>query len=95
MLPLRFVLPDAPRRGIVINLASMRPFQYRKNGKSLVVTTYPVGVGTSERPTPTGQMHVARKVVRPTWYVPASIAGDYRKKGDPARNRSARAWTTL
>ncbi|HNY64784.1 MAG TPA: L,D-transpeptidase family protein [Deltaproteobacteria bacterium] len=83
MLPLRFVLPDAPRRGIVINLASMRLFQYRKNGKSLVVTTYPVGVGTSERPTPTGQMHVARKVVRPTWYVPASIAGDYRKKGDP------------
>ena len=47
------------------------------------VSTYPVGVGTDERPTPTGQMHVARKAVRPTWHVPASIAEDHRKKGDP------------
>jgi L,D-transpeptidase ErfK/SrfK len=83
MLPLRFILPDAPRKGIVINLAAMRLFQYKGDGKSLVVTTYPVGVGTTERPTPLGQMHVARKVTRPTWYVPASIAEDYRKKGDP------------
>jgi L,D-transpeptidase ErfK/SrfK len=83
VLPLRFILPDAPRKGIVINLATMRLFQYKGDGKSLVVTTYPVGVGTTERPTPTGQMHVARKVTRPTWYVPASIAEDYRKKGDP------------
>jgi L,D-transpeptidase ErfK/SrfK len=28
-------------------------------------------------------MHVARKAFRPTWYVPASIAEDHRKKGDP------------
>jgi L,D-transpeptidase ErfK/SrfK len=28
-------------------------------------------------------MYVARKVTRPTWYVPASIAADHRKKGDP------------
>jgi L,D-transpeptidase ErfK/SrfK len=30
-----------------------------------------------------GQMYVARKVTRPTWHVPASIAEDHRKKGDP------------
>jgi len=83
VLPLRFILPDAPRKGIVINLAAMRLFRYTGDGESLVVTTYPVGVGTAERPTPTGQMHVVRKVPRPTWYVPASIAEDYRKKGDP------------
>ncbi|MRR14407.1 LysM peptidoglycan-binding domain-containing protein, partial [archaeon] len=83
LLPLRFILPDAPRKGIVINLATMRLFRYKGNNRSLYVTTYPVGVGTNERPTPTGQMHVSRKVPRPTWYVPASIAEDYRKKGDP------------
>lgn len=83
VLPLRFVLPDAPRRGIVINLATMRLFQYKGEGKSLVVMTYPVGVGTTERPTPMGQTYVERKVTRPTWYVPASIAEDHRKKGDP------------
>lgn len=82
MLPLSFILPDAPRRGIVVNLAAMRLFHYKGDGASLVVSTYPVGVGTDERPTPTGQMRVARKATRPTWHVPASIAADHRKKGD-------------
>lgn len=83
LLPLSFILPDAPRKGIVVNLATMRLFQFKEDGTSLQVTTYPVGVGTDERPTPTGQMHVARKAARPTWHVPASIAEDHRKKGDP------------
>ncbi|MBE0425071.1 MAG: L,D-transpeptidase family protein [Nitrospirae bacterium] len=83
LLPLSFILPDVPRKGIVINLAAMRLFQFKGDSKSQVVSTYPVGIGTAERPTPTGQMHVERKVIRPTWYVPASIAEDYRKKGDP------------
>ena len=83
MLPLSFILPDAPRKGIVVNLATMRLFQFKGDSKSLVVSTYPVGVGTKERPTPTGQMRVVRKATRPTWHVPASIAEDHRKKGDP------------
>ncbi len=83
LLPLSFILPDAPRAGIIVNLATMRLFQFRQQGASLQVTTYPVGVGTRERPTPTGQMYVERKATRPTWHVPASIAEDHRKKGDP------------
>ena len=82
MLPMSFILPDAPRKGIVINLAVMRIFQYIGDGESLSVFTYPVGVGTEERPSPTGQMYVDRKAIRPTWHVPASIAADHRKKGD-------------
>jgi len=82
LLPLSFILPDTSRKGIVVNLATMRLFQYKEEGTSLLVTTYPVGVGTDERPTPTGQMHVARKAARPTWHVPASIAKDHREKGD-------------
>jgi len=83
MLPLSFILPDAPRKGIVVNLATMRLFQFKGDSKSPAVSTYPVGVGTKERPTPTGQMHVERKATRPTWHVPASISEDHRKKGDP------------
>lgn len=83
MLPLSFILPDTPRQGIVVNLATMRLFQFKGDSKSLVVATYPVGVGTKERPTPTGQMYVERKAIRPTWHVPASIAEDHRKKGNP------------
>jgi L,D-transpeptidase ErfK/SrfK len=82
MLPLSFILPDSPRKGIVINLATMRLFQYKEGGGQQSVSTYPVGIGTKERPTPTGQMQVKRKATRPTWHVPASIAEDHRKKGD-------------
>jgi len=80
---LSFILPDTPREGLVVNLATMRLFQFKGESKSQMVSTYPVGVGTKERPTPTGQMYVERKAIRPTWYVPASIAEDHRKKGDP------------
>lgn len=83
MLPLSFILPDAPRKGIVINLATMRLFQFNGDRDSMTVLTYPVGVGTEERPSPTGQMYVTRRASRPTWHVPASIAKDHRKKGDP------------
>jgi len=83
LLPLSFILPDTRRKGIVINLAAMRLFYFKGNGKLLAVSTYPVGVGTTERSTPMGQMYVRRKKFRPTWYVPASIAEDHRQKGDP------------
>jgi L,D-transpeptidase ErfK/SrfK len=83
LLPLSFILPDTHRKGIVINLAAMRLFYFNGKGNPLAVSTYPVGIGTAERPTPMGQMYVKRKKLRPTWYVPASIAEDHRKKGDP------------
>jgi len=83
LLPLSFVLPDTRRKGIVINLAAMRLFYFKKDGKLLAVSTYPVGIGTTEQPTPMGKMYITRKKVRPTWYVPAVIAKDHRKKGDP------------
>jgi L,D-transpeptidase ErfK/SrfK len=83
VLPLSFILPKSRRNGILINLAAMRLFYFKKDGDRLAVSTFPVGVGTEERPTPMGQMYIARKKSQPTWYVPASIAADHRKKGDP------------
>jgi L,D-transpeptidase ErfK/SrfK len=78
ILPLSFILPDT-KKGIVINLDAMRLFHFKGNS----VSTYPVGIGAKDRPTPMGQMYVTHKIVRPTWHVPASIAEDHRKKGDP------------
>ncbi len=83
LLPMSYILPDAPRNGIVINLAAMRLFQFKGAGDRQIVSTYPVGVGTEERPSPQGAMRVERKTSRPTWHVPASIARDRLKKGDP------------
>ena len=81
VLPGMFILPDTPRQGLAINLAAMRLFHYRGKGRSIV--TYPVGIGEEGRATPMGEMHVERKAVRPTWYVPASIRKDHAKRGDP------------
>ena len=83
LLPLSFILPDTRRKDIVINLAAMRLFYFRKDGTLLAVSTYPVGIGTTEQPTPMGKMYITRKKFRPTWHVPAVIAKDHRKKGDP------------
>jgi len=50
LLPLSFILPDTLRKGIVINLAAMRLFYFNGDGNLLSVSTYPLGVGTTERP---------------------------------------------
>jgi L,D-transpeptidase ErfK/SrfK len=83
VLPLSFILPEAYRAGIVINLAAMRLFYFKKEGDLQAVSTFPVGIGTAERPTPMGRMYITRKKFRPTWYVPASIASEHFEKGDP------------
>jgi L,D-transpeptidase ErfK/SrfK len=80
ILPLQFVLPDTPRKGVVINLASMRLFYFPSPREAV---TYPVGIGREGRSTPTGEMFVVRKADHPTWYVPESIRRDHEKKGDP------------
>jgi L,D-transpeptidase ErfK/SrfK len=82
VLPLEFVLPEAARKGIVVNLAAMRMFVFPVQRPGEVVT-YPVGIGKEGRSTPLGEMYVARKTERPTWYVPESIRRDHEKKGDP------------
>ncbi|HOT48054.1 MAG TPA: L,D-transpeptidase family protein, partial [Syntrophales bacterium] len=81
LLPRMFILPDAPRQGIVINLAAMRLFHF--TGRNRPVVTYPVGIGEEGRSTPMGGMWIERKAVRPTWYVPASIRRDHAQRGDP------------
>jgi L,D-transpeptidase ErfK/SrfK len=39
LLPLGFILPAAPRKGIVITLAAMRLFQFKGDSESLAVST--------------------------------------------------------
>jgi len=82
LLPLQFILPDAPRKGIVINLAAMRLF-YFAEGKTPALYTWPIGIGREGRNTPTGAMSIVRKTKNPTWYVPASIRRTHAEQGDP------------
>jgi L,D-transpeptidase ErfK/SrfK len=85
-LPTRFVLPDAPREGIVINLAAMRLFYYlpRKDKKApLEVLTHPIGIGKVGWSTPEGRTRVVSKVKDPSWTPPASVRKEHAENGDP------------
>jgi len=64
-IPTAFVLPDAPRKGIVINLAEQRLYYYPPNGQA--VQTYPLGVGRDGLETPKGTTKVKRKKEGPSW----------------------------
>ncbi len=82
LLPLQFILPDAPHKGIVLNLANMRMFYYPPKQPDTVFT-YPLGIGRQGWNTPLGQTTIVAKTVNPTWNVPESIRREHAAKGDP------------
>jgi L,D-transpeptidase ErfK/SrfK len=83
-LPLRRVLPDAPREGIVVNLPEHRLYYYppAKAGEPRVVVTFPVAIGKMDWQTPLGVTRIADKVKDPPWYPPESVRREHAKKGD-------------
>lgn len=76
VLPTAHILPAAPHKGIVINLADQRLYFFRDDGKS--VDSVPLGIGNNGWDTPKGTTKVVRKKKNPTWYVPQSV-----RKEDP------------
>jgi len=85
VLPTQFILPDAPREGIVLNIGTKRIFYYPTvaAGESPVVVTHPVGIGREGWGTPIGSTTVVSKVKDPVWTVPASIRKEHAEAGDP------------
>ena len=73
-VPNLYILPDAPRTGIVINLAERRIFYFPPGGKT--VETYPAGVGVQAGATPLGTTTVIRKEDGPVWVPPPSIRAE-------------------
>jgi len=74
ILPTAHLLPDAPREGIVINLAEMRLYYFEEPGAA--PESYPIAIGREGRNTPLGTTQVVRKTENPTWYPPASIRAE-------------------
>lgn len=85
VLPTRFVLPRAPREGLVLNIAAKRLFYYppRVDGEPQAVETYPIGIGREGWETPTGVTTVVSKARDPVWFVPASVRQEHQEAGDP------------
>jgi len=76
LLPTMQILPDAPRKGIVINLPEMRLYYYDKETDTPV--SFPLGVGREGISTPLGTPHIRDKKEKPTWRPTARM-----RKEDP------------
>ena len=84
VIPSRFVLPQKPWRGIIINLAEMRLYYFpepQQAGEPRQVYTFPLGIGRSSWPTPEGTYHVVEKIKDPVWTVPASVLREAAAEG--------------
>lgn len=82
LLPAMFLLPHAPRSGIVLNIPEMRLYYFPDNNKNEVVT-YPLGIGREGWGTPYVKTNVIQKDRDPYWYPPESIREEHAAKGDP------------
>lgn len=82
LVPTRYVLPKAPRQGIVLNLSEKRLYYFPADVKG-VVHTYPISIGREGWGTPVGSFHISTKIKDPTWTPPASIRKEHAEAGDP------------
>jgi L,D-transpeptidase ErfK/SrfK len=84
IIPSLYVLPAAPREGVVINVPEMRMYYFPKAGKGErpVVASYPISIGRQDWSTPKGTTKVVSKVKDPSWTPPASIRKEHAAEGD-------------
>ncbi len=85
VLPDRYLLPNAERKGIVINIPEMRLYYYPKSkDPSLAeVSTHPISIGRQGWSTPKGLTKIVSKTANPAWYPPESIRREHEENGDP------------
>jgi L,D-transpeptidase ErfK/SrfK len=89
VIPTQYVLPEAPREGLVINLAQLRVFYYPKPKKGdpddglRTVITHPIGIGKVGWQTPEGTTKVTGKQKNPIWIPPPSVRQEHKENGDP------------
>lgn len=81
LIPSRYILPDVPRTGIVINLPEMRLYYYPEDEEAVYV--FAIGIGREGWDTPLGTQKISEKIPDPTWTPPASIRAEHEKDGDP------------
>jgi L,D-transpeptidase ErfK/SrfK len=84
VVPTQFIIPNAPRKGVVINVAAMRLFYFppHKSGEPQVVITHPIGIGKVGWSTPEGVTKIVRRQADPTWRVPISVIKEHRENGE-------------
>jgi len=80
IIPQQVILPDTPRKGIVVNSAEMRLYYYPPDSGTVVVL--PIGIGQAGRETPRNWVtKVERKQEAPSWTPTANTRREYAKEG--------------
>ncbi|MEN9526532.1 MAG: hypothetical protein RLY56_483 [Pseudomonadota bacterium] len=84
VLPTQHLLPNAPREGVVINLAAMRLFYFPKvvKGESPIVYTFPIGIGRVGWATPVGSTRITRMAKNPSWRPGPGVRREHRENGE-------------
>lgn len=83
VIPAQYILPAAPREGVIVNLSELRLYYYPAD-KPGIVETYPVSVGREEFATPVGITRTTVKVKDPAWAPPSSMRREAAERGEPA-----------
>jgi L,D-transpeptidase ErfK/SrfK len=90
-IPTRFVLPRAPRRGIIVNIAELRLYYFPEDSDAPPpgvpagarrVVTHPISIGRMDWSTPLGVTKVTARVANPSWYPPQSIRDEHAARND-------------
>ena len=84
LIPSLYIIPNAPRDGIVVNVPEMRLYFFNSRGApgAKQLLTFPVSIGREQWLTPKGRTTVVAKVKNPSWYPPASIRKEHAEEGD-------------
>ena len=84
-LPSKFILPNVPREGVVLNIPEMRLYFFppSKKNEPIEVITYPLGVGREGWGTPYKRTRIIGKKKHPDWRPPKSIRQEHEEAGDP------------
>ncbi|MGA0019006.1 MAG: L,D-transpeptidase family protein [Steroidobacteraceae bacterium] len=84
VLPTQHLLPNAPREGVVINLAAMRLYFFvpTRKGETPVVYTLPIGIGKVGMATPQGRTRITRMAKNPSWRPGPGVRAEYRANGE-------------
>lgn len=85
VVPTQFILPNAPREGVVINLAAMRIYYFPKHKRDepQLVYTHPIGVGKVGWTTPQGVTKIIGREENPTWRPGAGVRKEHEENDDP------------
>jgi L,D-transpeptidase ErfK/SrfK len=74
----RHIVPNVASDGIVINIPQRMLFYFIKGR---LIRAFPVALGRSDWPTPTGPFQIVTKKENPIWTVPPSIQEEMQREG--------------